>query len=325
MIDSIALYLSSILGLCKKTKFPGTMASFASLFFSFLAYYFFNKTIYISLFFVFLVFGFWAIRKIHKKNGIGDYQWIGIDEWTGMWLANFFLFELNFNLTQAIIFSLISFIIFRMIDITKFIPPIRTINEDKNQNALAVILDDIVAGVYTYLIMLIILGIYDLRFFYSSFLILFTPMIANMTPTLIKMKYWNTPIGEKVLGKNKTWRGFLGAIIVGTLFYFILVRLNIIIFPVDLNLIIFVGFLFSFGAIGGDLIKSFFKRKIGILAGESWVPWDQIDYILGMIILTYFVYQYSFNQIILLLVMGGAISALAHRFGYIIKINSAKQ
>ncbi len=40
MIDSTAFYLSSILGLGKKTKFPGTIASFTALFFSFLTYYF---------------------------------------------------------------------------------------------------------------------------------------------------------------------------------------------------------------------------------------------------------------------------------------------
>ena len=33
-------------------------------------------------------------------------------------------------------------------------------------------------------------------------------MIANMTPVLLKTKYWNTPIDEKTFGKNKTWRGF---------------------------------------------------------------------------------------------------------------------
>ncbi len=325
MIDSIAFYISSILGLCKKNKFPGTLASLASLFFSFLSYYFLGKTAYVVLFFIFLILGFWAIQKIHKKNGTGDYQWIGIDEWIGMWLANFFLFELNFNLTEVIIFSLISFTIFRIMDIFKFIPPLKTINENKNQRATAVLLDDVIAGCYTYFLMLIFLGLYNISFFYSSFLILLTPMIANMAPVLLKMKYWDTPINERLFGKNKTWRGFLGAIIIGTFSYFILVRLNLVNSVNDLSLIIFVGFLFSFGAIGGDLVKSFLKRKLGIGAGESWMPWDQIDYILGMIILTYFFYQYTFSQIILLLIIGGTISALVHRFGYMIKINSAKQ
>ncbi len=325
MIDSLALNISNIFGLCKKTKFPGTLASFASLIFSFLAYYFFNKTIYILLFFVFLIVGFWAINKVHKKSGLGDYQWIGVDEWIGMWLANFFLFNFNFNLIQAIIFSLICFAIFRIIDIFKFIPPLQTINKSENQNAFAVIFDDVVGSLYTYIIILFILGFYNLDYIYSSFLILIPAMIANMAPTLFKTKYWNTPINEEIFGKNKTWRGFISAIIVGTIAYFLLVKFNLINFDTKTSLIIFVGFLFSFGAITGDLIESFFKRKIGIKPGETWAPWDQIDYILGMILLTYFIYQYTFNQIILLLVLGGIISALTHRIGYLIKINSAKQ
>jgi len=325
MIDSIAFYISSIFGLCKKVKFPGTLASFLALIFSFLSYYFLGKTAYIFLFFIFLVVGFWAIQKIHKKESIGDHQWIGIDEWIGMWLANFFLFEFNFNLTEIIIFSTISFVIFRIIDITKFIPPLHTVNEDKDQKAVAVILDDFIAGCYTYFIMLIILGFYDLKFLYISLLILLPIMIANMTPVLLKIKYWNTPINEKIFGKNKTWRGFLGAIIAGTLSYFILVKFGLVNSINDLSFIILIGFLFSFGAIGGDLIESFLKRKMNIAAGESWTPWDQIDYVLGAIILTYFIYQYTFSQIIFMLVLGGVISAIFHRFGYMLKMNSAKQ
>lgn len=325
MIDSIAFHISSILGLCKKVKFPGTLASLVSLLFSFLSYYFLGKTFYIFLFFIFLILGFWTIQRIHKKNNIGDYQWIGIDEWIGMWLVNFFLFELNFNLTEAIIFSLISFVIFRIIDITKFIPPLDAINQHEKQDALAVLLDDIIAGLYTYFLMLFFLGIYDSKFLYTSFLILLPAMIANMTPVLFKMRYWKTPINENVFGKNKTWRGFWGAIVAGTLSYFLLTELNLVISPGNLGLIIFIGFLFSFGAISGDLIESFLKRKMNIIAGESWVPWDQIDYVLGAIILTYCIYQYTFNQIIFMLILGGTISALFHRFGYMIKVNSAKQ
>ncbi|PIZ86077.1 hypothetical protein COX94_01170 [Candidatus Nomurabacteria bacterium CG_4_10_14_0_2_um_filter_33_9] len=325
MIDSTAFYISNICGLCKKTKFPGTIASFISLLFSFLTYYFFNKTIYVLLFFIFLALGFWAINKIHKKNGTEDYQWIGIDEFIGMWIANLFLFEFDFHLATAIIFSLISFIIFRMIDIFKFIPPLHTINENKKQDATAVLLDDFIAGFYTYFLMLVILGFYNLNYLYISFLILLPAMIANMTPILIKIKYWNTPINENAFGKNKTWRGFLGAIVVGTLSYFILVKLNLINSVNDSSFVILIGFLFSFGAIGGDLIKSFLKRKISIKPGENWMPWDQIDYVLGMIILTYPIFRYDFSQIVFMLILGGTISALAHRIGFLTKLTTAKQ
>ncbi len=325
MNESLAVFISGIFGLCKRVKFPGTLASFVSLIFSFLSYYFLGRNVYVLLFFFFLILGFFAIRKVHEKNGLGDHQWIGVDEWIGMWLANFFLFELELNLTQAIIFSLISFMIFRIIDISKFVPPIKSINERENQNSSAVLLDDIIGGCYTYFIMLVILRIYDLNFFYSSLLILLPAMIANMTPVLLKTKYLTALINEKIFGKNKTWRGFLGAIIIGTLSFFVLIKLNIIPAPGSLSFILFIGFLFSFGAIGGDLVKSFFKRKAGIQAGESWSPWDQIDYVLGAIILTCFVYQYSFSQIIFMIILGGVTSVLFHRFGHMIKMTSAKQ
>ena len=151
MTDAFAFNISSILGLCKKTKFPGTIASFVALVFSLLSYYFFSKTVYVFLFFVFLILGFYAIKTVHKKYGEGDYQWIGIDEWIGIWIANFFLFEFNFGPTKAIIFSFISFLIFRIIDISKFIPPINVIDKDEKQNAYSVIFDDVLAGFYTYL------------------------------------------------------------------------------------------------------------------------------------------------------------------------------
>jgi phosphatidylglycerophosphatase A len=325
MIDFIALEISSVFGLCKKTKAPGTIASFVALIFSFLAYYFLSRTIYLLLFFIFLFLAFWAIKTIHKKSEAGDYPWIGIDEFVGMWLANFFLFEFNFNFTEAIIYSLISFIIFRIIDIFKFIPPLHTINTNKRQGTFMVLFDDIIGSLYTYFIMLTLLSFYNLNFLYTSLLVLFPSMIANMTPVLLKTKYWDTPINEKLFGKNKTWRGFLGAIVFGTLTYFILVKFELVNSVNSVGLILFIGFLFSFGAIGGDLIKSFFKRRIGIGPGESWAPWDQIDYVLGMIFLTYFIYEYSFGQIVFMLILGGTISAFSHRLGFLLKMNTAKQ
>src|SRR4051812_27852644 len=35
------------------------------------------------------------------------------------------------------------------------------------------------------------------------------------------------------------------------------------------------------GALSGDLVKSFAKRRRGILPGQAWIPFDQIDWLLG--------------------------------------------
>jgi CDP-2,3-bis-(O-geranylgeranyl)-sn-glycerol synthase len=143
-------------------------------------------------------------------------------------------------------------------------------------------------------------------------------MVANMTPVLLRgIKVFRKPINARIFGENKTWRGFIGGTLAGTLFYYLLFHNNL-----TLNLLF--GFLLSFGALTGDLVKSFLKRRAGIDSGESWALWDQIDYVLGAIIFTFFLYQYSFAQIILLLIVGGILSTLAHRFSYVIKIINTK-
>lgn len=324
-MNNLATKISSLWGLCNLTKFPGTLASLIAFLLSFLVYYYFNGIVYIMIFISLLYFGFWSINKIHKEKGPGDYQSVGIDEVIGMWIANFFLFNFDLDFKTAFFLSLMSFAIFRIIDITKIIPPLDNINKKEKQDAMAVISDDVVAGVYTYFFLMIILGTYNFTYLYFSFFILLPAMIANMTPTIIKINFLNKPINEKKFGKNKTWRGFIGAIILGTITYIILIKFNLIKITGDENYLFFIGFLTSLGAIGGDLIKSFFKRKAGIGPGENFMPWDQIDYVLGMIILTYPFYRYDLNQIIILLVLGGWISAIFHRIGYLMKINSAKQ
>jgi CDP-2,3-bis-(O-geranylgeranyl)-sn-glycerol synthase len=42
----------------------------------------------------------------------------------------------------------------------------------------------------------------------------------------------------------------------------------------------------GFGALAGDSIKSFFKRRLGFAPGKAWVPFDQLDFIVGGLTLT---------------------------------------
>jgi len=41
------------------------------------------------------------------------------------------------------------------------------------------------------------------------------------------------------------------------------------------------GFLMALGALVGDSVKSFFKRRVDIAPGESWLFFDQLDFFLG--------------------------------------------
>ena len=42
-----------------------------------------------------------------------------------------------------------------------------------------------------------------------------------------------------------------------------------------------------FGALFGDIIESFFKRRIGKNRGENWIPFDQLDFIVGVLIFSF--------------------------------------
>jgi len=49
-------------------------------------------------------------------------------------------------------------------------------------------------------------------------------------------------------------------------------------------------FLLATGALLGDLVKSFFKRRLGKARGESWLIADQYDLVVGSLLLVLLVY-----------------------------------
>jgi CDP-2,3-bis-(O-geranylgeranyl)-sn-glycerol synthase len=54
-------------------------------------------------------------------------------------------------------------------------------------------------------------------------------------------------------------------------------------FPIMVPII----FSLCFGALLGDITESFFKRRVGKQRGEDWIPFDQLDFILGVLVLSF--------------------------------------
>jgi CDP-2,3-bis-(O-geranylgeranyl)-sn-glycerol synthase len=109
-------------------------------------------------------------------------------------------------------------------------------------------------------------------------------------------KTWND--GRRILGDGKTWRGlfagtFLGmtagfglavvASYLSTSEYNFLRLTNFEGFPV----MIVILFSLCFGALLGDVIESFFKRRIGKGRGQDWIPFDQLDFIVGALLFSF--------------------------------------
>jgi len=124
------------------------------------------------------------------------------------------------------------------------------------------------------------------------FLLYVIPLyIANATPIIIHGK---TPLdlglklfGKPILGKGKTIVGTFAGITTGTLIGAIIA----ILFPYALILIpdyFGLALFLSTGAILGDATKSFFKRRFNIKSGEQWVLADQLDFVVGGLIVSTF-------------------------------------
>ncbi|MBI4121716.1 MAG: CDP-archaeol synthase [Parcubacteria group bacterium] len=125
--------------------------------------------------------------------------------------------------------------------------------------------------------------------------------LANMAPVLFSRVPWLAqPIdggrlyrGQPLLGAHKTWRGLLCGVLIAILAVlgqslatqrFGFTALNLVDYT-SLSAPL-LGVLMGLGAIGGDAIKSFFKRRLARPSGSSWFPFDQLDFIAGGLLLS---------------------------------------
>ncbi len=109
---------------------------------------------------------------------------------------------------------------------------------------------------------------------------------ANMAPPL--MRYWpgwNRPICERWFGAHKTVVGFAFGVGAALAVTFLQSRLRWAgIELADSRRWVSLGLLLGGGALGGDALKSFCKRRLGRPPGSRWLPFDQLDFVLGALI-----------------------------------------
>lgn len=136
----------------------------------------------------------------------------------------------------------------------------------------------------------------------QAFWIIIPAYIANASALLVG---GGTPIdfgktwkdGKRILGDGKTWQGLFAGAFIGMTAGFGLSAVakyaTTIQFPIPLTdftgfpLMIPIIFSLCFGALLGDILESFFKRRAGKKRGQDWIPFDQIDFILGVLLFSY--------------------------------------
>lgn len=148
--------------------------------------------------------------------------------------------------------------------------------------------------------------------------------LANMMPVFLKrFPIGNFPIHEKMFGSHKTYRGLVSGALTGILIA--LLQKYIHTFFPQLSIVPFdrfsysetalIGLAFGGGILLGDLVKSFFKRRLKIAPGGRWMPFDQLDF-LGALFLVGIFFIPPLPNIIAIFITSSTLTIITDIVGY---------
>ena len=174
-------------------------------------------------------------------------------------------------------------------------------------------------------------------FLLRCFYLMLPAYFANMAPVIVrKINLLAFPIdfnkkinNKSILGRNKTFRG----LIFGVIFAIIVAYLQFLLYNAgllreisffDYKNWLLLGFLMGFGALTGDLVKSFFKRRIGISPGEKFIPFDQTDFVVGALFFIMPVFDLSFKIFAASLLLSFALHITVNHIAFYLGIRNEK-
>lgn len=170
------------------------------------------------------------------------------------------------------------------------------------------------------LVLLIVQAVY---LFLPAYAAVIAPILFSRIPVGEK------PVYEKWFGKNKTWRGVVIALFAAVVVFWIqrglyemgfnrFAVLDYSGFPLEY------GFLLGLGAVAGDLWKSYLKRKEKIKAGDPWVPMDQLSYVIGALLFSFWYYVPYANLVLVLVIVSFLLHIGISYMGYVMGMREAK-
>ncbi len=133
--------------------------------------------------------------------------------------------------------------------------------------------------------------------------------------------------GRPIFGNGKSWEGSIIGIamavlissLMGLAFYLLPWDLS----PIPLDVAAMgpvLGFMLGLGAISGDVVKSFFKRRLGFERGRSVPIVDQLDFILGALLLASLVVPIKISWVILLAIVTPLFHLSANYMAYLLGV-----
>ena len=158
MIKTLNYLFVTCFGIGSFRYAPGTITSLVTTVFLFSLFHIINLSSNIILFILVLIFiySFYAVSNYIKDNDSKDPKEVVVDEFIGQSIP-IYLYEVSHGTIkdsqEAVLFYLYIFILFRYFDIKKPFPV--NFFDKKFKNSFGVIFDDVIAGLYVVLTLII--------------------------------------------------------------------------------------------------------------------------------------------------------------------------
>ncbi len=143
---------------------------------------------------------------------------------------------------------------------------------------------------------------------------------ANMSAPF--SRYWhgpNPPINARLLGSHKTVVGFGMGILAAIVVTALQAWLDLADTVTDYAQWPLLGLGFGIGSMAADAVKSLVKRRLRIAPGAPWIPFDQVDFVIGALACVAPLVQLPYSDVFVILAVTFvgdlAINRLSFRMG----------
>ena len=180
------------------------------------------------------------------------------------------------------------------------------------------------------LYILVVLGL-AIYYIFPAYVANAIPVLAGGGPPIDFHKTLRD--GRRVFGEGKTYRGFISGVIMATVTASVQLVINpwflttvneaIVISTEELILfqtVPLLGFLMGVGGLLGDLFGSFIKRRLDLARGAPAPGIDQLDFLIGAILFTFWLHPLSLLQLLVLIVATPIIHLTTNILGYLLKV-----
>ena len=158
MINYLNNYFVTLFGIGNIKKIPGTVSSFVTVVFLFIYFHYFelSKNFFLFILSLIFIYSFIAVNLYIKDKANKDPKEVVIDEFIGQSIP-IYLYEISHGtdktFNESIYIYFVIFVLFRLFDIKK---PFPVSYFDKNfKNSFGVVMDDVIAGLYVVLVLII--------------------------------------------------------------------------------------------------------------------------------------------------------------------------